>query len=244
MNRSIKRHQQPWGWGRRLLFGLLIIIGLALGVAFYGYKIEPHWVQVVSVDVTLPHLAPEFDGYRVVQLSDIHIEGKTSPEYLQKVIRKVNQQKPDVIALTGDFVTSRPEKFAPQLSEFLRQLQSQERTVAVLGNHDQWSDPTVVRQALQQGGVKDISNGVYPIRRGAATLYMAGVDDYWVGAADLEAVLKQLPGNDAAILLVHEPDFADQSSKTRRFDLELSGHSHGGQVAIPGFTHPKLPPYG
>jgi hypothetical protein len=114
----------------------------------------------------------------------------------------------------------------------------------VLGNHDQWPTPAIIRQVLRESSILDLSNTVETLRRGRAALHLAGVDDAWHGLARLDRVLARLPAGGAALLLAHEPDFADTSAATGRFDLQLSGHSHGGQVVLPFVGPPTLPEMG
>ncbi|NEO98322.1 MAG: metallophosphoesterase [Symploca sp. SIO2E9] len=227
--------------------GKIISLGVLLGICTltYAYKIEPGWIDVSHIDLTLPHLAPEFQGLRIAQISDIHIDDDPmTQERLEKIVQLINQQKPDLVAITGDFVTWKPERFAPKLAIALGKLKPKQATVAVLGNHDHWTNPTVIRQVLDQAGIIDLSNTVHTLQRGSAKFNIAGVDDFWEGKDRLDLVLEQLPQEGAAILLVHEPDFADISSATGRFDLELSGHSHGGQVKFPFIKPPVLPSLG
>ncbi|HEX3052922.1 MAG TPA: metallophosphoesterase, partial [Aggregatilineaceae bacterium] len=140
---------------------------------------------------------------------------------------------PDLIVLTGDFVTSDPDRYAPDLIQPLRKLAAP--AFAVLGNHDYWTDAPTVRGILAEAGVCEIGNAVHSIRRGAAALHVVGVDDIWEQQDRLDMVLDQLRDDDhAAILLAHEPDYAVTSAATGRFDLQLSGHSHAGQMIIPG----------
>lgn len=229
---------------KRSLTTALVIVLVLLGGAFYANKIEPNWFDVVSVRVTLPHLAQEFQNYRIVQISDLHVDDWMTQQKLNKIVTLINQQKPDLVALTGDFVTYIPDDFARKMTTAFGQLKPKDLSVAVLGNHDHWTNAKTIRNVLKQSGIVDISNDVTTIERKNAVLHIAGVDDFWVGKDRLDLVLDQLPGKDAAILLAHEPDFADISSSTGRFDLQISGHSHGGQVSIPFFGPPKLPLYG
>lgn len=229
------------------VFGKIIFLGILLGLCSltYAYKIEPGWIDISRIQLTLPHLAPEFQGLRIAQISDIHIDdAPMTQERLEKIVQLINQQQPDLVAITGDFVTWKPERFAPKLAIALGKLKPREATLAVLGNHDHWTNPTTIRQALAQAGIIDLSNAVHTLQRGNAKFNIAGVDDFWEGKDRLNLVLQQLPQEGAAVLLVHEPDFADTSSATGRFDLELSGHSHGGQVKFPFIKPPVLPTYG
>ncbi|NER28334.1 MAG: metallophosphoesterase [Symploca sp. SIO1C4] len=229
------------------VFGKIIFLVTVLGICSltYAYKIEPGWIDISRVELTLPHLAPEFQGLRIAQISDIHIDDNPmTQERLEKIVQLINQQKPDLVAITGDFVSWKPELFAHKLAIALGKLKPKEATVAVLGNHDHWTNPTIIQQAIAQAGIIELSNVVYTLQRGSAQFNIAGVDDLWAGKNRLDLVLEQLPQEGAAILLVHEPDFADTSSATGRFDLQLSGHSHGGQVKFPLIKPPVLPPYG
>jgi predicted MPP superfamily phosphohydrolase len=211
----------------------------------YAHEIEPRSVEVKQVRLTLPRLAREFHGYRLVQISDIHMGTWMTREHLQGIVRLVNAQEPDVIAVTGDFVTVEPvEIWIEELLPPLRELSARDGTLAILGNHDHWTNPQVVRAMIPTAGMIDLNNAVYTLQRGEAVLHFAGVDDYWERKADLESVLNQLPDDGAAVLLAHEPDFADISAASGRFDLQLSGHSHGGQVILPFIGPPVLPTYG
>jgi predicted MPP superfamily phosphohydrolase len=218
----------------------------ALGAGGLGYsrEIEPEWVEIADVPLTLPRLAVEFDGYRIAHLTDIHLDRETAPEYTAEVLRLTNAQRPDLVAITGDFVTHDPERFAPPLAGLLRGLEARDGVVAVLGNHDHWTDAAAVRRVIEDGGAVLLDNAVRTLRRGSAALHVAGLDDWWSGEPDLDAVLRLLPADGAAVLLVHEPDAADAVAAEQRFDLQLSGHSHGGQVRLPLVGPLRLPPYG
>lgn len=163
-------------------------------------------------------------------------------DQLDHIVAMVNAQAPDLVAITGDFVTHGPlDALAPALIEPLRQLEAQDGSVAVLGNHDHWTDPAGVRQILRESQIRDVSNGVFTLDRGDSRLHVAGVDDHWEAMDRLDAVLAQLPDDGAAVLLAHEPDFADISAPVGRFDLQISGHSHGGQVILPFLGPPRVP---
>lgn len=206
---------------------------MGIGGFAYARKVEPGWVDVTTIPLRLPRLAPEFDGYRMVQISDIHMDGWMTYTRLAGVVELVNRLEPDLVAITGDFVTYAPARFANDLIAALSALAPRDAVVAVLGNHDHWTDPEVIRGAIRGSGILNLSNAVHTLRRGEAMLHIAGVDDVWEHQARLDLVLAGLPATGAAILLAHEPDFADVSAATGRFDLQVSGHSHGGQVILP-----------
>jgi len=217
----------------------------ALGAGGLGYatSVEPDWIDVTRLRLKLRRLPPAFHGYRLVQISDIHIDDWMQ-ERLPGAVRLINDLGPDLVAITGDFVTRHPQRYAAALTSALEPLRARDGVVAVLGNHDHWTSAAAVRGILHDSGIIELGNRVHTVRRGDALLHVAGVDDLMVDADRLDRVLAALPGEEAAILLVHEPDFAERSAATRRFDLQISGHSHGGQVRVPLLGAPYLPPYG
>jgi uncharacterized protein len=230
---------------RKLTFGFLRwLFLLGFCTLLYAKLIEPNWIEIKSLQLTLPHLSSEFNGYRIVQISDIHRDRWMTPQRLTRIVRLVNQQKPDLVAITGDLVTRNLPKLIPTLAVSLDHLTPKDRTVAVLGNHDYENDTKAIIQVLAQSSIFHLGNAVYTLQRGSAMLHIAGVDDVGMGKDRLDLVLKQLPNNGAAILLAHEPDFADTSAATKRFDLQLSGHTHGGQIRLPFVKPPILPPWG
>jgi uncharacterized protein len=233
---------------RRTFFKLMI--GGMVGTAFsggasyaYAFHVEPYWLDVSRHTVRLPRLDPAFDGYVLVQISDIHADGWMNEQRVAEIVGAINAQSPDAVAITGDFVTSHPiTAFMPALAQ-LQHIATKDGVFAVLGNHDHWTDADVVRNIIRNNGHVELSNTVHTIRRGGASLHIAGVDDVWEKKANLSSVLQRLPPDGAAILLAHEPDFADTSAAMGRFDLQLSGHSHGGQVNLPIFGPPIVPPF-
>jgi predicted MPP superfamily phosphohydrolase len=223
--------------------GAALSAAVGVSVFFYSRYVEPYWVAVERVTLTLPRLAPPFDGYRIVHISDFHLDGWMTPGRLERVVDLVNEQKPDLVAITGDFVAVSVD-YISGLPGPLGNLRAADGVVAVLGNHDHMNDAGAVRRALSSAGVVDVSNGIYTLRRHRAALHVCGVDSVMEGYDRLEEVLEALdaaePG--CAILLAHEPDFADKTAATGRFDLQLSGHSHGGQVRIPFLKTPYVVP--
>jgi predicted MPP superfamily phosphohydrolase len=222
------------------------VLGLSLtgsGGLFYAQEVESRWLDVVRLDLKLPHLAPHFEGYRIVHISDLHLDRHTPFGYLDEVRRLVNGEEADLISFTGDFVTFEAGRFASGLTSLTRGLEASDGVFAVLGNHEYLTDPDVVMDALGEAGARTLRNEVHTLEREGGYLSLCGVDDVWVGRPDLEQVLRDLPAMGTAILLAHEPDFADSAAHTGRFDLQLSGHSHGGQVRLPYVGAPWLPRY-
>ena len=219
---------------------------LGIGSAGYGYFMEPNRFAVETIRLKLPRLSHRFSGLRVVQISDIHMGGWMNSERLQRVADLVSAQKPDVLLITGDFLIGYDFDDAAQqaiqgLVKGLGPLAASIPTFAVLGNHDYWINARAVRDMLHSTGITDLTNRVFTLTRENQHLHLCGVDDVWDGEVRLDDVIDQLNGNGAAILLAHEPDFADTSAPTGRFDLQLSGHTHGGQIVLPFIGPPRLP---
>ncbi len=234
--------------GRRELLrraaGLTLVAGAA-GVAAIEYTrtIEPAWVEITSVPVRMPGLSPGFEGYRIAQISDLHLGDWLTPAHLAQVVQTVNGLGADLIAVTGDFITSHASRQAQGLITTLRDLHARDGVTGVLGNHDHWSNAGIIRRVIAESGMLDLNNAIHTLQRGSALLHIAGVDDMWECKARLDDVLAAMPREGAAVLLAHEPDFADISAASGRFGLQISGHSHGGQVIAPFIGPLQLPLY-
>jgi len=217
---------------------------MILGGFGYARIVEPGWKIVTKLSLTLPRLNPSFHDYRIAQISDIHIGTWMNQQRLRRVVKIVNRLDPDLVVITGDFVYYDSEEYADELISPLSEIIARDGVFAILGNHDHWANSGMVREIINASQIKELRNEVHTLERGKALLNIAGVDDYWEHKDRLDKVLKTLPEEGAAILLAHEPDYADISANSKRFDLQLSGHSHGGQVVIPFFGAPLLPLYG
>ena len=190
--------------------------------------------QLEHVEVTIPGLDPSFHDYCLANISDIHLGQWITPKHLDGVIDLLNNEKPDSITITGDFVSYILDDVAQDLEKSLKRLKPKEFTFAVLGNHDHWLGAEKIRKILHKCNIIDVSNDFHSIYNNEAPLHIAGVDSVMLGKHRLDLVMEKLPEEGPAILLAHEPDFAEVSSTTGRFSLQISGHSHGGQFLIPG----------
>jgi uncharacterized protein len=239
--------QPPNLFGRIFIGFLKNVVQTPIGIKVFSitrylYRPDPdNWVDINRIQLELVDLPGEFDGYLIVQISDFHLGTWLSIQHLTQVITKVNQIQPDLVVITGDFVTIEPELYINDLATELARLTPREATLAILGNHDHWSNAKLVRSALKSAGIIELCNSSYTISRNSKNLHIAGIDDFMVGNDRLNQLTNSLPDGGPAILLAHEPDFADFSSNTRRFILQLSGHSHGGQIIFPGLGPLYLP---
>lgn len=228
-------------WGRRRNLGALLAGASLAASVYYANRIEPARVEVRELSLVLRRLDREFDGYRVALISDIHMDGWMTPARIAKIFELLNDQEPDLVAIAGDYVTDTVMLDSRELSNALSRIEAKDGVVGVLGNHDYQADQRMVRRLIHQSGIVELANDVHTVRRGDGALHVAGVDNFRQRKARLDLVLEKLPEEGAAILLAHEPDFADVSAATGRFDLQLSGHSHGGQVRLP-FVGPVVRP--
>ncbi len=244
---------------RRDFFQLIKSISIPtvlLGIFGYGYstEVEMNWIEIKNLTLKLPRLDPAFRGVRLVQVSDFHLGQWIDRERLDHIIQLTLEQKPDFIALTGDYVEYRPYGRPNEWTTYADSLDIVRRsfptlaaycpTLAILGNHDHRVNAGWVEQALTEAGVTVMRNSVQTFTRGDAKFHIAAVDDILYKMNRLDQVLASLPADGAAVLLAHEPDFADTSAAAGRFDLQISGHTHGGQINLPLIGPPILPELG
>lgn len=233
---------------RRLLWsGKLDSALLAMGGVGYGASAELRLFTVETIPLKLQRLPKAFSGSRIAQISDIHMGGWMNRDRFQQAADQILAEKPEVLLITGDFLlghhfTEHSRRAVQDIIAVLAPLAKSIPSFAVLGNHDYWTNPAAIREMLKSCGVTDLTNVVFTLSRAGENLHLCGVDDVWRGQVRLDDVIAQLNDNSAAILLAHEPDFADVSAATGKFDLQVSGHTHGGQIAIP-FLGPPVRPY-
>jgi predicted MPP superfamily phosphohydrolase len=209
----------------------------------YLWQVEPRWLVLREHDLPISNLPAAFDGLRIAQLSDVHIDPLYRYGYVQRVVARVNALAPDVIFLTGDYVTQDVGAAAP-LAAVLAGLHAPYGTYAILGNHDVWRGKRLpVRNSLTQAGIAVLENQHVSLTRDEQTLVVAGLDDGWGGHPNLRQALDNAP-DAPVVLLLHEPDLVTRYQHDPRIIVQLSGHSHGGQVRLPGLGAIYLPRYG
>jgi predicted MPP superfamily phosphohydrolase len=209
------------------------------GLGYWGGRFG---VMVERPAIWLPNLAPPLDGLTIAHLSDLHHSESVPVRYLEQVVAQCNSLQPDMVVLTGDYVTNDAATFAAPCAKVLRELRAPLGCFATLGNHDHWTEARHVAFALERAGIRMLLNDGLEIQAG---LWLLGVDDVWQRQDRLPSALRRLaPAADATkILLAHEPEFADEARQAG-IDLQLSGHSHGGQIRVPGVGALVLPRLG
>lgn len=213
-------HEAPPAWLSLLPFGL----------SSFGVIVRPRRYVTPELRVPLRGLPKAFDGLRIVQLSDLHVGRFFPPERLASLVARAAALRPDLLVITGDVVDD-SARFAPAAGAALGAHRAPLGVFACLGNHDHWAGGEAVREALQAGGVEVLGNRGALLQRGEASLFLCGVDDLWFGA-DLAAALAARPAGLCTILLAHQPVVAREASQ-HGVQLVLSGHTHGGQLAVP-----------
>ena len=224
--RRTARQAAPDPMRRRLLTGGLACV--AAGVAAKGVYDGIRLPDVVEVELAFPDLPPAFDGYRVVQLSDLHVSAAARADRTAGVVRMVNALKPDLIAITGDFVDGTAEQRYADVAP-LADLRAADGVVGCTGNHEYYSGWGVWRSVLREFGVRVLENERVLLRRGDDALAVIGKNDPVSNDSDIRAVAARTPEGAFRILLAHRPThLAEHAACGVR--LQLSGHTHGGAV--------------
>lgn len=213
-------------------------VGGTAGLA-HANRFAPYNYEVTEAAVPIKALPRALSGFRIVHISDLHAEDLPL-SHLERALDEVNSLAPDLIAITGDFV-SEDASAIYDLAPLLSQLSAPYGVMACLGNHDIWSDKQTVRKGLERYGTRVLDNEGEQLSVEGNSLYVAGVADAWNDHHDLDAALKSKPEGAPTVLLWHEPDVVKQVAQDGRVNLQLSGHSHAGQIKLPFLGPPILP---
>lgn len=217
---------------------------LLLALALWAFWLEPASLRTREHPVALPHWPQACSGLRIAVLADLHVGSPwQGPAQLQKIVQTVNAARPDLVLLAGDYVTQgivgghfvTPEQIAPALAKLSAPL----GTYAVLGNHDWWLDGARVTRALEAAGVPVLEDRTKPLARGDCRFWLTGIGDFWEARHDLEQALSTVDDAAAIVLFTHNPDLFPEVPA--RVTLSIAGHTHGGQVRIPGIGRPVVP---
>lgn len=198
-------------------------------------KFNPKNIDLVEIDIELDNLGWNFHNYRILNLCDIHLGQWINPEYLNDLIDYVNTLNYDLVTLTGDYVSYVIDGYDKALKESFSKLEGRDEKFGVFGNHDHWMGSDKLNKIFKDSEIVNLNNDVVMLEQDGEKVNLAGVDSCTVCADNLDKVLAKLDNSYPTILLAHEPDFAKESSQTGKIDLQISGHSYGGQLIIPKF---------
>ena len=224
---------------RRFLKGLgaLGTVGL---VASYPVMIERYLIVVNRYRIPVPRLPPAFAGWTMVHLTDLHHGALVPLSVIRYVVWKTNRLSRDVVVNTGDCVHERQARGQiDAVWPVLSKLAAPAGVYTVLGNHDHWADTARSQFWLERTG-QNLRWRVVPLERKGQRIWLAGAGDLWEDHRGLDTLLADVPDDECRIVLAHNPDTAD-TAFTTPVDLILSGHTHGGQVRLPGGRAPVLP---
>lgn len=230
----------------RQVFLTAIGLGVAVGtaVAAWSRYVAPYRPRLETINFPVPPGHEGLAGIRIGFLTDTHAGPFVSPDDLKRAVAMLRHEAPDLVLLGGDFISESP-RYAGDAAAALGELTTLAPLgcLAVLGNHDISTDRAAITSSLEERGIRVLRNESAQIETSGGSLWIAGIDETILGRADVAATFAGIPDGSAIIALWHEPDYAEQTAAAGAF-AQLSGHSHGGQIRIPGLGPLVLPPGG
>jgi predicted MPP superfamily phosphohydrolase len=221
-------------------FGGIAVVGGLL--ASYASSVEPHWPEIVRLDLPLSRLPRSLDGLTLVQISDLHAGRRADATKIRRLITLTNTLQADIAAVTGDMFSHSADE-AQMCAQELAALRAPLGVFAAMGNHERRLPPEEGEEPFRRAGLTVLANAAHQITVDGVSLWMVGLDDLIMRRGNLTKALDGVPDTACKILLVHEPDFADCAAQYP-IDLQLSGHTHGGQIRLPGIGPLLLPVMG
>jgi predicted MPP superfamily phosphohydrolase len=229
----------------------LALSAASLGsLALYAGEVSRHELSIEQRTIHLERLPDAFRGMRIVQISDFHYAEFTEAYFLREMVRRVNSLRPDLVVLTGDFVTYAPLPYsfarahAPECAAILSEIECPLR-YAIMGNHDWTVGPKYVIGPLRDVGIPTLVNSAVPLERDGERLWLAGLGSACCNASEPQTAIPRasVSGGEPVIVLSHEPDVLADVARYNA-DLILAGHTHGGQVRVPFLPPLVLPDLG
>jgi predicted MPP superfamily phosphohydrolase len=213
---------------------------LVAATGYVAFNDESDDPVVTRVELPIKNLKPGQEGFTIAVLADFHLYPYTQLDLVRRAVQMANDLKPNLTVLLGDYVWHDVDAIF-DLAPALAHLNAQHGVFSIIGNHDIWTNVEIVRAGLTKAGIPILTNQGLNLPVGGDTLYLAGLDDGWSGHPDLNATMAGYQPNTPVVLLMHEPDLADEYSQDARISVQLSGHSHGGQIRFPGVGALVLP---
>lgn len=227
----------------RLKWGYAPLLMGSSGAYAYGSVLERHRVVIEKHEIKIALGEHGPSKMRAVSLTDFHFDPLYETDYIAECVRKANTLNPDVILLTGDYISKTSERIN-DLAEVLGGLQANVGVYACLGNHDFWDEPIMIQKALESKGIEVLMNQHTRVDCRGGKLTIAGLKSAWGGSPNWGRVASDLKAHERSLVLMHEPDFADQLAHDGRAAMQFSGHTHGGQVRLPLLGALRLPSWG
>ncbi len=220
---------------RRKFLGLssaAFLGGLVAGGTYLYINDESKEPAIERVQIPIRNLPESLEGFTIAVLSDFHLYPLTQLPLIETAVALTNALNPDLTVLLGDYVWHEVEAIF-DLAPALAKLNARHGVYSIMGNHDLWTDVDIITQGLEEAHLPILRNEGISIPMGKETLYLAGLDDGWSGNPDLATALANREADATTVLLMHEPDLADKYAQDDSIALQLSGHSHGGQIRFP-----------
>jgi predicted MPP superfamily phosphohydrolase len=219
---------------RRYFLPLILILILIFDILF-----EKSNIEYKSYTIEHHNIPNAFDGFKIIQLTDIHYKAASNTDNLEQMVQDINEQNPDIIILTGDYIDF-GEQYIEPCTELFSKLRATYGIYGVLGNHDGRGYHNLIVTAFTEIGIQIIEEDYTRINIENQTIYLCGVSDLGSNNPDLDKALVGAKKEDYVILLSHNPNFIKQVD-SRHVDLMFSGHNHGGQITLFGLYAPYLP---
>ncbi|MEH6940301.1 metallophosphoesterase [Bacillus sp. JJ722] len=230
---------------KRSIATLLSISGIGVSSRYYAEYIEPYWIDITYHTISDEHIPNGFSGSTIVQFSDTHLGFQYQLNDLNKTVGLINELKPDLIVFTGDLMDNPNHyQYPTRIVPILQKLHASLGKLCIYGNHDHGGyGSNLYRKTMEDSGFIVLHNSNTIIKNKMnQSIYISGLDDAMLGKPDWGKALHNIPQNAYSILLSHAPDFADRANN-EPISLQLSGHSHGGQVKIPFYGALVTPPF-
>ncbi len=226
--------QIPGTLHRRRFVQLLAAAGFSAGAGTFTWSAgwERRRPVLVQNALPCPRLREAQHGIKVLHLSEIHADDWTPAVAIERAVRLARREEPDIVVLTGDFVTRDPEALLPA-ARALSGLRAPLGIYACLGNHDIWHGRKQIGESLRLLGVRTLVNEAVRVQAPGGPLWIAGLDSAWGGRPDLKTTLRHWNAAEPTLVLLHEPDVADRLAEQKLAVTQLAGHTHGGQVRAP-----------